>query len=265
MPRQARQESGTGYYHVMLRGINREYIFKDEEQKEYYLELLKEQQESEQIAIVAWCLMDNHVHIVIKAELEAMSKAIKVIGIKYVAYYNKLNRRIGSVFADRYKSENIENEKYLLAVLRYVHKNPVKAKLVSDIEAYKWSSYNEFLAESHYIDLAQKNFVLNYFSNNKDSFVNFHQQEDCNYYLDLKEDIEKQKIEKCRDSIRKLFEEHHIETVAQLYSNKILFGEISNLLVNELGISLRQAADLLETKHTVVYRAIEYYKQAKVD
>ncbi len=130
MSRQARIQSPTDYYHVMMRGNNRESIFGKDEQKRFFLESLKMQGEDQTIDIVAYCIMDNHVHIVVKANIIDLAKAIKRINIKYAMNFNQKRDRIGHVFQDRFKSEAIEDDKYLIQAIRYIHNNPVAAKMV---------------------------------------------------------------------------------------------------------------------------------------
>ena len=160
MPRQARQESATGYYHVMMRGINREFIFRYDRAKRLFLQLLTEQQTDGAFALVAWCVMDNHVHLLLKADISTLSKAVKVICLRFAAYYNGSHDRIGPVFGDRYKSENIEDDAYLLGALRYIHLNPVKARLAPSADSYAWSSYTEYLDTPRLVDKAQREFIL---------------------------------------------------------------------------------------------------------
>ncbi|MDP3058039.1 MAG: transposase, partial [bacterium] len=130
MARQARQASSTGYYHVMMRGINREPLFRRDVEKVHFLELVKEQQASGAFELAVWCLMDNHAHMIVQAELNKLSKAIKVISLKFAARYNHGHKRLGPVFGDRYRSENIDEDSYLIGASRYIHNNPVKAGVV---------------------------------------------------------------------------------------------------------------------------------------
>ena len=141
MPRIARKKSKTGIYHVMVRGINRQDIFQDEEDKGVYLDRLIRYKKECGFEIYAYCLMNNHVHLVIKEGKDPMPVVMKKIGASYVYWYNLKYDRIGHLFQDRYKSETIENDEYLLVVIRYVHQNPVKVGLnMSD-----WTSYNDYL------------------------------------------------------------------------------------------------------------------------
>ena len=125
MPRIGRQASSSGYYHVMISGSNKEFVFRSDDERWFLLELLCDQQTSDKLELVAWCIMNNHLHTIVKAELETLSRAIKVINLKYAARYNRMHRRVGPVFGDRYRSEAIEDDAYLLGALRYLHLNKV--------------------------------------------------------------------------------------------------------------------------------------------
>jgi len=164
MPRVAREKSSTGIYHVMLRGINHQIIFEDDEDCQNYLETLKTYQDKSGYIIYAYCLMSNHIHLLVKEETEELSNAFKRIGASYVYWYNWKYGRRGHLFQDRFKSEAVENDSYLLTVIRYIHQNPLKAGIVKDIADYRWSSYGEYVGESRVCDVE---FALNMFSTNR--------------------------------------------------------------------------------------------------
>jgi len=257
MARQARQESGTGYYHVMFRGINREFIFSLDTNKLFFMQLVAEQQNSRMFALAAWCVMGNHVHLLLQADKEQMSQAAKVISLKYAAHYNRSLKRVGPVFGDRFRSEKIEDDAYLLGVLRYCHRNPVQAELVTDISAYLWSSYGEYLAVPRFIAPLQKNFVRGLFGNDNRDFVAFHQQEDKNVYLETREDAEKYKKARAMAIIEGFCERNGVLYARDLRGNDELFTEICLELVAGAGLSLRQTAACLETTHYKVHQALQ--------
>ncbi|WP_198543854.1 transposase [Petroclostridium xylanilyticum] len=91
--------------------------------------------------------MNNHIHLLLKEGKEAISQAMKRIGASYVYWYNMKYERYGHLFQDRYKSEKVEDDKYLLTVLRYIHQNPIKAGIVEEAIKYKWSSYIEYISQ----------------------------------------------------------------------------------------------------------------------
>jgi len=94
--------------------------------------------------------MNNHVHLVIREQKEPISRIVKKITTSYAYYFNAKHKRVGHLFQDRYKSETIEDEPYLLSVIRYVHNNPEKAGITKK-EKYKWSSYSNYIDPSDHL------------------------------------------------------------------------------------------------------------------
>lgn len=143
MPRQARKKSYNGVYHIMLRGINKQTIFEDDEDKLKFLETLKKYKEVCKYELYSYCLMDNHIHLLFKETEESVSEVIKRISSRYVYWYNMKYDRCGHLFQDRFKSETVENPTYFFTVLRYIHQNPLKAGLATNVFESKWTSINE--------------------------------------------------------------------------------------------------------------------------
>ncbi|MFZ7121841.1 MAG: transposase [Eubacteriaceae bacterium] len=251
MARQARAESPTGYYHIMMRGNNAEAIFEFDEQKKFFLSLLH--QEEALIEIVAYCIMNNHVHIITKCEITDLSKAIKRLNIRYAMKYNYLNNRVAHVFQDRYKSEIITSEIYLNEVIRYVHNNPVAAQIVEKAENYPWSSYNEYLRNIKIISRKQKEFIMKLFSNNKEVFKNFHVKKDRYEYLDTKETIENIRIKNAQELITEYCEEKGITKRKQIIKNQTNLHEIVKKLLTNTKLTHRQISKLLEISSSLVH------------
>ena len=137
MPRVAREKSQSKIYHIMLRGINRQSIFEDDGDYIKFLDVLCTYKKNIEYEIYAYCLMGNHVHLLMKEGNEEISRTMKRIGASYVYWYNWQYGRKGHLFQDRYKSEAVEDDKYLLTVLRYIHQNPIKARLAKNVADYK--------------------------------------------------------------------------------------------------------------------------------
>ena len=152
MPRQARKRSESGIYHIMLRGINQQQIFEDEEDNLKFLETLLKYKEQCRYEIYAYCLMGNHVHILLKEGKEDLTLVLKRIAGSYVYWYNWKYHRSGHLFQDRFKSEPVKDEAYFLTVIRYIHQNPIKAGMCKKIDEYKFSSYNEYINNATLID-----------------------------------------------------------------------------------------------------------------
>ena len=153
MPRQSRKKSSTGIYHVMLRGINKQDVFEEEEDyvriKEILIRLNERRDEQglplpQSYTMYAYCMMSNHIHLLIRERDEGIAETIKRLGIAYAAYFNKKYQRSGHLFQDRFRSEPVESMEYFMILLRYIHQNPVKAAIVKDVGDYPWSSWREY-------------------------------------------------------------------------------------------------------------------------
>ena len=149
MPRLARKIASSGFYHVIIRGNGKQILFESDSDRIYFLTLLKRYGEKYGIKYHAWCLMDNHVHFLIEDPSGDLRKAMHDINCVYAKYFNDTYESNGSVFQGRYTSIPIEQNHYLLAVMRYVHRNPIKAGL-SDSLAYPWSSFEDYLYGSSF-------------------------------------------------------------------------------------------------------------------
>ena len=153
MPRAARVHSESGIYHVMLRGINRQQIFEDREDNLVYLQTLKEYKYKCGYKVFAYCLMGNHIHLLIKEGSEPLALVFKRIGASFVYWYNAKYKRVGHLFQDRFKSEAVENGQYLHTVISYIHQNPVRAGICSHPEEYTYSSFREYLGQPGLVDI----------------------------------------------------------------------------------------------------------------
>ena len=162
MPRSARIKSKTGIYHIMIRGINRQNIFCDEEDYLKFLETLVRYKVVSEYKIYAYCLMTNHIHILIQPEKEDLDLIMKRIAGSYVYWYNLKYHRVGHLFQDRFKSEPVNDENYFLTVVRYIHQNPLKANIVKNIKSYEYSSFNDYT--NNYSYLTDIDFVLSMMS-----------------------------------------------------------------------------------------------------
>ncbi|MBQ6946582.1 MAG: transposase [Clostridia bacterium] len=147
MSRQARRKSESGIYHVMLRGINKQAIYVSETDHLRFLQILQKYKQECGFTLYAYCLMGNHVHLLIKeTERCPLELIMKKIATSYAYWFNLSYQRTGHVFQDRFRSEPIDDDPYFLAVLRYIHQNPLKAGLCRRDLEYKWSSFADYKA-----------------------------------------------------------------------------------------------------------------------
>lgn len=237
MARIARRKSESGVYHVMLRGINKQIIFQDDEDKKRFLVALSSFKGANNYELYAYCLMDNHVHILMKEIKDTVSTAIKKICSSYVYWYNRKYDRCGHLFQERFKSEIVESDGYLLTVLRYIHQNPVKAGMMENVWECPWTSYNEYIRVPFIVDV---DYVLDLFSSNrnkaKDLFVGFNHEENEDKCMDYEDSIkltDKQIIE----HINRL----GIRNISDLQNmNRDERNDLLKKLKNVEGTSLRQ-------------------------
>lgn len=276
MPRSARKKSNTGIYHVILRGINKQTIFEDDEDRIKFLETIKEFQrpkaESDILnteepnnqnviglnyAVYGYCLMENHIHLLIKEEQDDLGTIMRRIGASFVYWYNWKYDRVGHLFQDRYKSEPVEDDKYLLTVLRYIHQNPMKAGIVKDIKDFNWSSYIEYLLEPKIIDA---DYILNYFGNKREvaieAFIDFHKEMETGNFLDIDES-RRIKDEEAIEIIKKTCNINRCKDL-QGFDNTTRDNYLKTLL--GLGLSTRQLARLTGVNRNTVLKInqIEY-------
>jgi REP element-mobilizing transposase RayT len=140
MGRNWREEYRGGIYHVIARGNNKEYIFKEDIDKGYFIKLLKDNCNVMGYQIFGYVLMDNHYHIAIQPMNKKLQEIMHQINNKYSKYFNYKYKRVGHVFQGRYKSVLVQDERYMLKLVRYIHQNPVRAGMVNSVEKYRWSS-----------------------------------------------------------------------------------------------------------------------------
>ena len=261
MAREARECSSTGYYHAMMRGNNRERIFKQAKEKQYFKEQLQNQIDEEMISIVAYCLMDNHVHLLIYSDLQTMTEAIKWVNIKFAGKYNYKYDRVGHVFQDRYKSEVINTGKYLLRAMRYIHNNPVKAKMVSRPSDYYWSSYKGYIANGdRLIDLQEKQIIIDMFSGSIKRFEEFHLEEDTAEFLEIQEDLEREREEKAGKIINRYCKKYGIIEPKMLNSKRGILEEVVIELIQRSHLSHRRIAELVGVTRGTVHGIVKKHK-----
>ena len=161
MPRKSRELLDGKICHHIVQGINKEYIFKKEEDKKKYLNLLMKYYKDYEIDIICYCIMDNHIHLILHSDnINNISSFMRMVNSIYAMYYNKKYNRVGYVFRDRFKSILIMTREQLYACIKYIHMNPVKANIVKNEGEYKYSSYNDFLNKTGFLNQRILNFLF---------------------------------------------------------------------------------------------------------
>lgn len=208
MPRYPRNSIQTPYLHVMTQGIEKSYIFVKEEDIKYYIKIMYELKEEYNIKIIAYCIMNNHAHILVKINnIDNLSRYMQRLNTKYGKYFNKKYDRVGFVFRNRYKSEGIYSEEHLYNCIKYIYDNPVKAGICKDASEYQYSNYKKYNKK---------------FENN--SYV----------FIETDEDMEKE----CKGFITKYIKERGID-------NKEDLKYLVRVLKDKYNVSYRKIADYL--------------------
>ena len=201
MPRGAREKSATGIYHIMLRGVDRRVIFEDEDDALHFIGLLRADKVRCGFALYGYCCMGNHVHLLLKEAArpsmlahgeqeieigpgEPLEIVMKRITVAYVMYFNRRHHRTGHLFQDRYRSEAIGTDAYLLQALRYIHRNPVKAGLCETPGEYALSSWRDYMGERD-DGAADTDFILGMMS--REELAAFTMAENEDRFMDLGE------------------------------------------------------------------------------
>lgn len=258
MPRRARVKSRSNIYHIIWRGANRQEVFHEEEDCRKFLEIFEKYKQKADMMVFAWCLMGNHIHLLLKEGNEPVSNTMKRIGVSFVGYYNWKYRTTGHLFQDRFKSENVETYQYLLNVVRYIHQNPLKAGIVNSVDEWKWSScqlyYNQTF--SLFRGLLDSEFILSMFSDDTktaiDRFKEFNERKNDDQCLEG-EVKRRMTDDEARRVIKKILSEVEITQV------KSLPKEQRNYLLRKVkkikGLSQRQAARILGVSPNLIFKA----------
>lgn len=258
MPRRARMKSSSGIYHVMLRGANKQEIFHDDEDCMKFLDIAEKYKVKSGMSVYAWCLMNNHVHLLLREGDEGLSVTMKRIGVSYAWYYNFKYSTTGHLFQDRFKSENVESERYFLTVIRYIHQNPVKAGIADQVDKWQWSSCHDYYGKNYdtgmFLDCE---FVLMRFSDDLkvaiERFKEFNERTNNDECLD--DQLKKRRLtdEEARLEIKSLIGEAEIAQVKsfpRLKRNQVLQN------IKEIdGLSQRQAARILGISPNLIFKA----------
>ena len=170
MGRRPRVEYRGAVYHVIQRGNNREYIFRKKQDKFFLLEHLKHYKEVMDFDILGYVIMDNHYHLMLKTVDAPLKDIMHRINTRFSKQFNQRNKRTGHVFENRYKSMLVMDDAYLLSLLRYIHQNPVQAKICQKIQDYPWSS-DRFYRRSEGDNLVDIDLILERFSVNRSHAV----------------------------------------------------------------------------------------------
>lgn len=167
MSRPLRIHYPNAWYHVMNRGRRGERIFEEPADYTCFIKLLKDSAEMWHIRIAAYCLMTNHYHLLVQTPQANLSRCMRHINGLYTQHYNRHHHADGQLFRGRYKSMLVDADSYLLELVKYIHRNPVRAGIVDRVDAYAWSSHKGYLSQAAQWSWLYKDFVLSLLSQSR--------------------------------------------------------------------------------------------------
>lgn len=256
LPRENRKLSQSDVYHIIWRGIDKQDIFYDDKDNRIFLKQLLEVKKKFKFQVFAYCLMYNHIHLVVRVQNGLISKIIQSLGIRYSQYFNKRYDRSGHLFENRFRSKNVENKQYLLELCRYVHRNPEKAGIAT-VEKYRWSSYVEYMEKSKIVDTQV---LLHYFDNKIDDFIDFTVNQKRDLFQETRESLEYEFINSLtdkdvKDIVLKKYNLNSINDLCQL--EKSQKEDIILDLKNMPGINKTQLSRVIRVSRRIIERIWE--------
>jgi len=176
MSRPLRIQYPDAWYHVMNRGRRGEEIFTRKNDYTVFIDLIKELVEDYNVKIAAYCLMPNHYHLLVQTPDANISRSMRHLNGVYTQRFNRIHHCDGQLFRGRYKSILVDADRYLLELLRYIHRNPLESGLVENLQKYSWSSHKGYLSGAKKWDWLHKDFILSLFSKNEAESVRRYRQ-----------------------------------------------------------------------------------------
>lgn len=263
MPRKKREQSNTGIYHVMLRGINRQQVFFDDDDYSTMVRVLADAHikvdanrnitSRNDCSIYAYVVMPNHVHILIREGEMNISNVMRKIEDRYVYFYNKKYERNGPLFQGRFRSEPVNDSPYFHILLRYIHRNPVKGMICTRPEEYLYSSWREYLGMETVIPVCRLEPVLSRYS--LDDLIEWVNEDIDDKCLDMDSDTNVINENTAWKIITEISDVSSIEDFRQLTA------DLQLLYLREAmhhGISIRQASRLSSLSYSKIQRELSH-------
>ncbi len=268
MGRQARKIGESNIYHVMLRGVDRQAIFEDQQDEDKFLSLLNRYRLRCGFAVYGYCLMSNHVHLLLHAarnsciyrigdamvkigEGESLSQVMKRLCTSYVMYFNQKYARTGHLFQDRFRSEPIDGDPHFLMALRYIHRNPVKAGICARPEDYSASSYREYIGTAP-VFTTDVDFALSILP--LEQLITYTNEDTSDHFIDIPETRRKKSDLEIRDILIKQY------SIPSVTAFQALDRPSRNRLIQAMyaeGASVSQISRLTGCSRTIIYRIVK--------
>ena len=241
MARKPRIEYEGAFYHVIARGNQRQKVFKDRYDFLKYIEILLSYKRRYHCYLYCYVLMNNHIHLLIETREIPLSKILQGVSQSYTMYFNRRYKTVGHLFQGRYKAILCDRDEYLLTLVKYIHLNPVRAKVVKTPNEYEWSSHHNYAKQNSKCDLIDTDQVLRMFSEDKTAARKLYRT-----YMGDGISIKKEDIYRTIDQ-RILGREEFIDKVIDKYEGELVkekreytLAEIAKGIEKLTGVSLKQ-------------------------
>lgn len=250
LPRKPRKASALSIYHVIIRGIDRQVMFENNKDYMKYLEILELHKDECAFELFAYCLMSNHVHLLIRTSDVPLATIFRKINTQYAVWFNMKYQRTGPLQQNRYYSEPVDDLPYLWSVIRYIHRNPVNAGLEKSMaESYKWSSIYEYIYDNS--KLIDTKYILDMIS--KDNLLNYMHEENKEVCMDVESMNKRLPDDVAKDII---FEISGCKNSTEFQKLSLLDKKKFIKMIYQQGVSVRQINRLTGTSRGSIQRAI---------
>jgi len=243
MARRPRIEFEGAFYHVITRGNQRQKIFKDKDDFLKYLEILFNYKIHYKYFLYAYVLMNNHIHLLVETQETPLSKILQGINQSYTTYFNRKYKTVGHLFQGRYKAILCDRDEYLLSLVKYIHLNPVRAKIVKFPDKYQWSSQHSYIKKTDGINIIDTDQVLRMFSEDKQRARKLYSAYMSDSQIVKKEDVYNtigQRILGSEEFLERVMERYDGELKKEKREREYTLYEIAKCVEKIYGITLKQ-------------------------
>lgn len=259
MARRPRIEFEGAFYHVITRGDQRQKIFKDKGDFLKYLEILFNYKIRYKYFLYAYVLMNNHIHLLVETQETPLSKILQGINQSYTTYFNRKYKTVGHLFQGRYKAILCDRDEYLLSLVKYIHLNPVRAKIVKFPDKYHWSSQHSYIKKTDGINIIDTDQVLRMFSEDKQRARKLYSAYMSDSQIVKKEDVYNtigQRILGSEEFLERVMERHDRELKKEKREREYTLYEIAKGVEKIYGITLKQIRERSKSETIILGRRL---------
>src|SRR4030066_947071 len=259
MARNPRIEFEGAFYHVITRGNQKQKIFRDKEDYLKYLEILSGYKTRYRYSLYSYVLMSNHVHLLVETQKIPLSKILQGINQSYTAYFNKRYKTVGHLFQGRYKAILCDRDEYLLSLVKYIHLNPVRAKIVKFPDKYQWSSQHSYIKKTDGINIIDTDQVLRMFSEEKQSARKLYSAYMSDSQIVKKDDVYNtigQRILGSEEFLERVIEKYDGELKKEKREREYTLFEIAKGVEKIYGITLKQIRERSKSETIILGRRL---------